>query len=200
MNGPAQRHAPATARNREPILQVLRRVLPATGTVLEIASGSGEHAVYMARHLPGIRWQPSDIDPESRASIEAWRRSEGTDNLAPPLAVDARDGDWGIDHADAVVSINMIHISPWEATEGLVRGAARLLPTGGVLYLYGPFHVAGRPTAPSNLAFDASLRANDPAWGVRHADDVAGLAAGAGLELVEMVDMPANNFSLVFRK
>jgi cyclopropane fatty-acyl-phospholipid synthase-like methyltransferase len=200
MSAQAQRHAPATARNREPILEVLRRVLPASGTVLEIASGSGEHAVFLARHLPGITWQPSDLDADARASIDAWRRGEALDNVATPLAIDARAAEWGIERADAVVCINMVHISPWEATEGLIRGAARLLPSGGVLYLYGPYRIDGRDTAPSNLAFDESLRARNPDWGVRHAAGVQRLAAAAGLELVEIVDMPANNFSLVFRK
>ncbi len=200
MKSDDRRCAPATSRNREPILEVLRRVLPATGTVLEIASGTGEHSVFMASRLPGIAWQPSDLDSEARASIDAWQRAEGLENVRPPIAIDATTDSWGIDSADAMVCINMVHISPWAATEGLMRGAARLLPPRGVLYLYGPYRIEGRPTAPSNEAFDASLRARNPEWGLRDAGEVERLAATHGFDLAEIIDMPANNFSLVFHQ
>lgn len=200
MSSGERRHAPATNRNREPISEVLRRCLPGSGTVLEIASGTGEHAVFMGRQLPQLIWQPSDPDPEARSSIEAWRQLEGTPNVRPPLAIDATTGQWAIEEADAIVCINMVHISPWAATQGLVRGAGRILPRGGILYLYGPYRVAGRPTAASNEAFDASLRARDPAWGLRETSEVEDLAKRQGVVLEEIVDMPANNFSLIFRK
>jgi len=196
----ARQHAPATARNRDPILQVLRRVLPERGLVLEIASGSGEHAVYFARHLPGVVWQPSDADPESRASAQAWRVAEVISNVRGPLGLDVTREPWPIRAADAVVCINMVHISPWAATEALLRGAARILSPGGPLYLYGPYHVGGRPTAPSNAAFDESLRLRDPSWGVRNLEDVLRAAESAGLAHVETVSMPANNLSVVFRR
>lgn len=200
MSDAERRYAPAASRNREPILAVLKRVLPVRGMVLEIASGTGEHAVFMARHLPALTWQPSDVDAESRASIDAWRRDAALDNLLPAMAIDASAGHWGIDRADAVVCINMVHISPWAATEGLVRGAGCILPAGGVLYLYGPYRLEGRATAPSNEEFDASLRARNPEWGVREAAAVGRLAEAEGFALAEIVDMPANNVSLVFRK
>jgi hypothetical protein len=154
----------------------------------------------MARQLPHLTWQPSDPDPEARSSIEAWRQLEGTSNLRPPLAIDATDADWGVDRAEAIVCINMVHISPWAATQGLVRGAGRILPRGGTLYLYGPYRVPGRPTAASNAAFDDSLRARNPAWGLRQTSEVEDLATEQGLVLEEVVDMPANNFSLIFRR
>lgn len=194
------RHAPATARNRESILAVLRRVLPPSGTVLEIASGTGEHAVFLARSLVGIVWQPSDVDREARESIEAWRQQEGVANVCRPLAIDVSTDNWGLARADAIVCINMAHIAPWNATQGLFRGAARLLPPGAVLYLYGPYRIDGRPTAPSNQAFDASLRARDPAWGLRTTSAMRQLGEQHGFDFTEMVDMPANNFSLVFRR
>jgi len=193
----ATRHAPATARNREPILDVLRRVLPESGTVLEIASGTGEHAVFMAERLPHLTWQPSDVDSEALASIDAWRRAAALPNLRGPLAVDAMAADWGIDSVDAIVCINMVHISPWAATEGLVRGASRLLAPSSPLYLYGPYRIDGRPTAPSNEAFDASLRTRNPAWGVRNVAEVQQCAEASGFVLSEVIDMPANNFSVV---
>ena len=196
---PAQ-SSPAVARNRDPILAVLRRVLPAQGTVLEIASGTGEHAVYFAATLPHLTWQPSDPDADARASIAAYREAAQLPNLKPVLAVDARAPAWPVTQADAIVSINMIHIAPWSAAEGLMAGAGRLLAGGGVLYLYGPFKENGAHTAPSNAAFDASLRARDPQWGVRDVDEVAALAERSGLMLVERVAMPANNLSLVFQR
>jgi SAM-dependent methyltransferase len=197
--------APAVARNREPILAVLRRVLPLPilperGLVLEIASGSGEHAVYFAAALPNLRWQPTDPDPEARDSIAAYRAAAQLPNLLPPLALDAAASNWPVTQADAVVSINMIHIAPWAAAEGLMAGAKRLLPGGGVLFLYGPFREHGQHTAPSNAAFDESLRARNREWGVRDLDEVAALASRHGLALEERLAMPANNLSVVFRR
>jgi len=191
-------HAPAVARNRDPILAVLRRVLPARG-VLEIASGTGEHAVHFAAALPNLTWQPTDCDPDALRSISAHRAAAQLPNLLAPLALKVTASTWPVTHADAVVCINMIHIAPWAAAEGLMAGAGRLLAPGGVLYLYGPFKEHGEHTAPSNAAFDASLRAHDPDWGVRDTGDVAELARRHGFDLVERVAMPANNFSLVFR-
>jgi SAM-dependent methyltransferase len=192
--------APAVARNRDPILDVLRRVLPARGTVVEVASGSGEHAVYFAAALPDLIWQPTDRDPAALRSIVAHRAAAGLPNLAPPLELDAASSGWPVDSADAIVAINMVHISPWRATEGLIAGAARVLAPSGVLYLYGPYKENGVHTAPSNAAFDASLRARDPEWGVRDVAEVADLADARGLALAERVAMPANNLSLVFRR
>ncbi|MGY2047473.1 DUF938 domain-containing protein [Methylobacterium sp. JK268] len=191
--------APAVARNREPILAVLRRVLPPAGLVLEVASGSGEHAVHVAAALPGLSWQPSDPEPACLRSIAAHARAAGLPNLLPPLALDARDAGWPLPRADAIVAINMIHIAPFAATEGLMRGADRLLPTGGLLVLYGPFTIDGAHTAPSNAAFDADLRGRDPAWGLRDVAAVAAEAGTRGLSLAECVPMPANNLILVFR-
>lgn len=191
--------APAVARNRDAILEVLRPRLPATGLVLEIASGTGEHVAHFARALPHLMWQPSDPAPQARASIAAWSAAEGRSNIRPPLALDAAAIDWPLAQADAIICINMIHISPWEATLGLMRGAGRLLPPGGLLYLYGPFRRAGVPTAPSNEAFDADLRQRDSRWGLRELEAVAACAAVHHLALDEVVDMPANNLSVTFR-
>ncbi|WP_018259759.1 DUF938 domain-containing protein [Methylobacterium sp. WSM2598] len=191
--------APAVARNREPILAVLRRLLPETGLVLEVASGSGEHAAHFARALPGLAFQPSDPEPAALRSIAAHARAAALPNLRPPLALDAAAETWPLARADAVLAINMIHIAPWPATEGLMRGAGRLLPPGAPLVLYGPFMVEDTPTAPSNLAFDADLRARNPAWGLRDLGAVARAARGQGLALAERVAMPANNLCLVFR-
>jgi SAM-dependent methyltransferase len=192
--------SPAVARNRDPILAVLRRVLPAQGTVLEVGSGTGEHAVYFAAALPHLTWQPSDLDAEARGSVAAHRVAAQLPNLKAPLTLDARAESWPLARAEAVVSINMIHIAPWASAEGLMAGARRLLAPGGMLYLYGPFKENGAHTAPSNAAFDASLRARDPQWGVRDRDEVAALAQRNGLALVERVAMPANNLSLVFQR
>ncbi|GGK32324.1 DUF938 domain-containing protein [Salinarimonas ramus] len=197
---PGARVAPAAARNRDPILAVLRRVLPETGVVLEVASGTGEHAIHMARALPGLVWRPSDPDPDARISIAAWRAEAGLSNLDEPMALDAASPTWPVTRADAVVSINMIHIAPWEAGLGLLAGAGRLLPPGGPLVLYGPFNVDGRFTAPSNAEFDASLKARDPRWGIRDVADVAAAAQAEGLVLAERIDMPANNMILVLRR
>jgi SAM-dependent methyltransferase len=195
-----RQHAPAAERNREPILAVLERVLPATGTVLEIASGTGQHAVHFAAALPQLVWQPSDPDEAARASVAAWTAASGLANVRAPLALDVRDASWGIASADAIVCINMIHISPWASAQALIGGAGRLLGSGGVLFLYGPYRRGGAHTAPSNAAFDEQLRHRDPAWGVRDLEDVAALADAAGFDHEETVAMPANNFSVVFRK
>ncbi|MCA9648875.1 MAG: DUF938 domain-containing protein [Myxococcales bacterium] len=190
---------PAVARNREAILDVIRSRLPARGTVLEVASGSGEHAVSFGAALPELRWQPTDPDPTARASIEAWVEHEGLPNVARPLALDVTAWPWPITAADAMMCINMIHISPWEATQGLLQGASRVLPVGGPLLLYGPYVVDGE-TAPSNRAFDASLRERDPRWGVRELRQVEREAEGHGLGLEEVVVMPANNLTVVLRR
>lgn len=195
-----KRHAPATERNREPIAAILAEELPARGTLLEIAAGSGEHAVFFARLFPGLTWQPTDPDPEALSSIAAWRDEEGPANLAAPLLLDASGTDWPISAADAMLCINMIHISPWAATEGLFAGAGRLLSAGAPLVIYGPFLEEGVETAPSNLAFDASLRSRDPAWGLRDLAQVDGVAARAGLARARRVAMPANNLTLVYRR
>jgi hypothetical protein len=200
MNAQAAQFAPAVARNRDAILAVLKRVLPAQGSVLEIASGTGEHAAYFAARLPHLTWQPTDVDPAARASIAAHRALATPGNLLAPLELDVQAPVWPVTQADAVVSINMIHIAPWSAAEGLMAGAGRMLAAGQPLYLYGPFQEDGHHTAPSNAAFDASLRARDPAWGVRDTGDVRALADRHGLVFVERVAMPANNLSLVFRR
>lgn len=193
-----KRHAPATERNREPIREVLARVLPAAGTVVEVAAGSGEHAVYFARAFPHLTWQPTDADPAALASIAAWRDEAALPNLAAPLALDTTQP-WPLDHADAIVCINMVHIAPWEAALALFANAGRVLAPGALLFLYGPYKLGG-VTAPSNEAFDRSLRARDPRWGVRDIDDLTAAAAVRGLRLVDTVAMPANNHALVFRR
>jgi cyclopropane fatty-acyl-phospholipid synthase-like methyltransferase len=192
--------SPSVARNRDPILAVLKRVLPPTGTVLEIASGTGEHAVYFAAALPGLTWQPTDRDEQALESIAAHRTASGLINLLAPLTLDAAAPEWPVGQADAVVAINMVHISPWRATEGLVAGAGQVLPLGGVLYLYGTYKENGTHTAPSNEAFDRDLRWRNPEWGVRDLEHVTELARAHGLVLVERIRMPANNLSLVFRR
>ena len=196
----ARLFAPATQRNRQPILDVLSRVLPGSGRVLEVASGSGEHALWFAQHLRPLIWQPSDPDPACRRSIAAHAAHAGLATIEAPLDLDAAVARWPIETADAVVCINMTHIAPWEATEGLVAGAARILPSEGPLYLYGPYRRGGHHTAPSNAAFDASLRGHNPDWGMRNVEDLAELAAPQGLVLSEVVEMPANNLSLVFKR
>ena len=182
--------SPSFARNRDPLLAILRRWLPASGTVLEIASGLGEHAAWFAEALPGIIWQPTDRSEEALAILEARRQEAGLASLAPPLVLNAAEPDsWPLDRADAVVCINMIHISPWAATEGLMAGAARLLQPGAPLCLYGPYIEAGIETAPGNLAFDADLRRRDPSWGLRDLSAVKALAADHGLVLAERVEI-----------
>lgn len=193
-------HAAATERNRDPILEVLRGVLPPTGLVLEIASGTGQHVAYFACALPALRWQPSDASAPHLESIRAWSAASGADNIASPLPLDVERAPWPVAHADAVVNINMIHIAPWSAAEALFQGAARLLPAAGVLYLYGPFKRGGQHTSPSNERFDERLRGEDARWGVRDLDELAVLAASVGFEPAEIVTMPANNLSLVYRR
>ena len=195
-----KRHAPATLRNREAIVAVLADELPPSGRVLEIASGSGEHVVHFAARFPDLAWQPSDPDHVALASIAAWIAEEGLDNVRPPLLLDASAAEWPVDSADAVLCINMVHISPWAATVGLMAGAARLLRAELPLILYGPFLEDDVPTAPSNAEFDASLRARDAAWGLRSTMDVTAAAAASGLRLARRVAMPANNLILVYRR
>jgi len=195
-----RQRSPSAERNREPILAVLRTVLPATGRVLEIASGTGQHALCFAAALPGLDWQPSDADIEARQSIAAWIAHDGPPNVRAPLALDVHQPDWQVGTIDAVVCINMIHIAPWSAAEALFAGAGRHLREGGVLLLYGPYKRGGAHTASSNAAFDEQLRSRDPSWGVRDMEEVVALAASAGFVCDEPVAMPANNFSLVFRK
>lgn len=192
--------SPSALRNRGPISEVLRTVLPASGTVLEIASGSGEHITHFAALFPALSWQPSDPSTEARGSILEWSEAEGLPNVLPPLDLDAASEAWPIGRADAIIAINMVHISPWQATLGLLKGAGRLLPAGGVLFLYGPYRRQGQPFAQSNEAFDASLRARNPAWGIRLLEDVADAAEQSGLALTATVEMPANNLSVVFRR
>ena len=196
----ARRSAPAALRNREPIAEVLAEWLPPSGLVLEIASGTGEHAVHFAERFPALEWQPSDIHPDALASIEAWRAHSGLSNLRPPLVIDAASPDWPVDRADALLSINMVHISHWASAHGLIDGAARLLPPGGPLILYGPWLKDDVPTASTNVAFDADLKRRDPAWGLRRVEDFAEAAERRGLELIETRAMPANNLMLLFRR
>ncbi|MDR7061850.1 hypothetical protein J2X38_003927 [Sphingopyxis sp. BE235] len=195
-----KRHAPATLRNRDAIAAVLADWLPEAGTVLEVASGSGEHVVHFAAAFPHMGWQPSDPDPAGLTSITAYRAEAGLANIAPPLALDASAPEWPIDRAGAVLCINMVHISPWDATLGLFAGAARLLAPAAPLILYGPYVEPDVPTAESNLAFDASLRSRNLAWGLRDTDAVKAAAAAAGLAFAERRAMPANNLMLLFRR
>jgi cyclopropane fatty-acyl-phospholipid synthase-like methyltransferase len=192
--------SPAALRNRDPILAVLQRVLPSSGLVLEIASGSGEHAIHFAGALPSITWQPSDLADEARRSVAAHARMARLPNLLAPIELDVTEPVWPVDRADAIVSINMIHIAPWHAAEGLFAGAERILPCGAPLVLYGPFRETDRVTAPSNEAFDASLKSRNSAWGLRQLDEVVQLAASHGLRFVERVEMPANNLCVLFRR
>ena len=190
--------APSAARNRDPILQALRPHLPASGTVLEVASGTGEHVAYFAAALPGLRWQPTDPVAERRGSIDAW--TAGLPNVLPALALDATAAVWPVARIDAVLCINMIHIAPWAAAAGLISGAARVLAPGGLLALYGPYRRADQPMEPGNAAFDADLRGRCPAWGLRRVEDLATLAASAGFGPPAIQDMPANNLLLRFRR
>ncbi|MBD2499476.1 class I SAM-dependent methyltransferase [Anabaena azotica] len=208
MNTPPdpRKYAPATQRNREPILEVLLQVLPASGTILEIASGTGEHAIFFAPRLSPRQWLPSDPNPELRASITAWTAQFPADNLYPPLELDASQPIWPVElDADlpspivAIVNINMIHISPWSACLGLMAGAGRILPPGGILYLYGPYKQGTEHTAPSNATFDQSLRSQNPDWGVRNLEDVVAAAQEQNLQLQKVYQMPANNLSVVFQ-
>jgi hypothetical protein len=191
--------APSAERNREPILAELKRVLPNAGLVLEIASGTGEHVIHFASALPGLTWQPSDSDATFRRSIEAWIAKEAPANVRMPIDLDVRRLPWPVKRAQAVLCINMLHVSPWAATQALLDGAKSILPAGGVLFLYGPYRRFGAHTAPSNAAFDEQLRAIDPEWGLRDLEAVVELAGAAGFRLGDVVDMPGNNFSVVFR-
>lgn len=211
-----RQYAPATQRNRQPILEVLKQYVSPTGTVLEIASGTGEHACFLASHFPNCGWLPTDVNPIALSSIEAWRHRSSLDNLLPAIFLDVRDLPWSVetvplpkplqgtnfsvDDVRAIASINMVHISPWEACQGLVTGAGRILPTGGVLYLYGPYKRNGSHTSSSNAAFDQSLRSRNPEWGVRDLEAVITLADAQNLELTQVVNMPANNLSVIFTK
>lgn len=194
-----KRDAPATHRNREPLREVLAGVLP-DGLVLEVASGTGQHARFFAEAFPKLQWQPTDPDEVSRASIAAWRDDSGPANLLAPLELDATSQQWPIDSCDAVVCINMIHISPIEASAGLMRGAARLLAPGAPLVTYGPYRIDGEHTAPSNEQFDASLKSRDPRWGIRDIDELRFLATLHGFKLEAKHEMPANNFTLIWRR
>ena len=194
-------HSPAVARNRQPILEVLQQVLPERARVLEVASGSGEHALHCAAAMPGWAWQPSDPNPEALASIAAWRERAGLPNLAEPIRLDATDSaSWPAGPFEAIVAINLIHVSPWEVAEALMSHAGACLVPGGVLFLYGPYRRGGQHIAPSNAAFDADLRRRDPRWGVRDLEAVTAEAERHGLSLVRLVEMPANNLSLVLQR
>lgn len=207
MNTPedARKYAPATQRNREPILEVLLQVLPDTGTVLEVASGSGEHAVYFAPRLRPRQWLPTEENPLLLASIQAWAKQFPSDNLHPPVGLDASLSTWTLEKNQtlaspitAIVNINMIHISPWSTCLGLMAGAGRILSPGGILYLYGPFKQNGEHTAPSNADFDQYLKGQNHAWGVRNLQDVIAAASSQHLNLKATYQMPANNLSVVF--
>jgi SAM-dependent methyltransferase len=201
--GDARRHAPSAQRNEAPILDVLAEALPATGRAVEIGSGTGQHIAAFARAFPAIDWLPSDPHADSLASTAAWVTETALDNLAAPLALDVTAPDWqtALDGPrDAIVCINVLHITPWAVAEGLMQGAGRLLSPGGILYLYGPYKRDGQHTAPSNTDFDASLRQRDPTWGIRDIADVTRCAEASGLTLDRTVDMPRDNFSLVFRR
>lgn len=195
-----RRYAPATLRNRDAILDVLRSTLPATGLVLELASGTGEHVVHFARELPQLEWQPSDPSAVARRSIAAWVAREYLTSVRDPLEIDAAALTWPIDRVDCIVCINMVHISPWESTVGLMRGAARILASDAPLFLYGPYRRTGQPLEPSNEAFNCDLRTRDPRWGLRRLDEVVRAAADHGLRLDHVFEMPANNQSVIFRK
>ncbi|MGQ0750924.1 MAG: DUF938 domain-containing protein [Betaproteobacteria bacterium] len=193
-------HMPAAERNKDPILDVLRRVLPKSGLILEIASGTGQHVVHFARALPGLAWQPSDLDAELRESAGLWAAEAKLANVRDPVDIDVCRWPWAVTRADAVISVNMLHVAPPQATAALVSGAAKVVPVDGVLFLYGPYRRHGRHTAPSNEAFDAQLRLQNPEWGLRDVEEVERLAGEAGFGPAEIIGMPANNLSLVFRR
>lgn len=194
-----RRYSPAAGRNRTLILEVLREKLPNSGTVLEIASGTGEHIVHFAAQCPNLKFQPTDPSPEALTSIAAWIDAEATGNVRSPIALDVLQADWPVPDCDAVYCSNMIHIAPWTACEGLIAGSARALQPGGLLFIYGPFFRAGIETAPGNIAFDRDLRRRNPEWGIRHLDEVAELATMAGFHPPEITEMPANNLCVAFR-
>jgi SAM-dependent methyltransferase len=191
---------PAPERNKQPILEVLARVLPASGTLLEIASGTGQHAAHFARHLPNLTYLPTDMDPENLASIAEWVREARLPNLLAPRALDVTSPVWDVGSVQAIFNANLLHIAPWECAIGLFAGVRRHLTDTGVVVLYGPYRVAGAHTAPSNASFDADLRERDPRFGVRDLEAVVELAEGAGLRLTERVQMPANNQTLIFAR
>jgi len=201
-----KKYAPATLRNRAPILAALQDCLPKHGTILEIASGSGEHATYFIKHLPNEYWQPSDPDGKNRDSISAWWWEVQLNNILPPMDINTQDDVWTIENiappgpVTAIVCINMVHISPWEASIGLMKGAARILPKEGVLYLYGPYKVDNQHTAPTNEQFDITLRNQNPEWGIRNLNDLQSLAVEHGLRFIKTIAMPANNMSVIFKK
>ena len=200
-----KKYAMATARNREPILSVLQKSLPSSGNILEIASGSGEHAVYFAAHFPQHKWYPSDKEAECLQSIAAWQRESALDNLQSPQKIDVSEVNWynslsSVDNITTIICINMIHISPWQTCIGLITGAKEILPRDGIVYLYGPYQINNQHTAPSNEEFDRYLRMQNPLWGVRNLEDVLTLAQENGFVLEQQIAMPANNFSLIFRK
>jgi len=215
MNSPKdfRQYAPATERNQQPILDVLKQVLPATGTILEIASGTGQHTVFFAPQLQPRKWLPSEVNPILRDSILAWQTHLPSNNLFYPLELDVEKSIWLVENPDlklpfslqefpitAIVNINMIHISPWSACLGLMAGANRILPSGGILYLYGPYKQQGKHTAPSNETFDSSLRSSNPEWGVRNLEDVVAIAELENFRLGKVIPMPANNLSVIFEK
>jgi len=195
-----KQHAPATQRNREPIAQVLARELPESGRVLEIAAGTGEHAVFLAGRFPALEWLPSDPSEDALASIAAYRDDYPGSNLAAPVMLDASARDWPVESAEAILCVNMVHISPWEASTGLFDGAARVLDTGAPLILYGPYFEPDVEPAPSNLDFDRSLKARDPRWGIRDLAEIDRLAARSGFTRTARRAMPANNLTLVYRR
>jgi hypothetical protein len=198
---PAGLQSPSSARNQGPILQLLKDRLPQSGIVVEIAAGAGEHAMWFAEALPHLTWQPTDRDPTALKSIDAWRLSKGLPNLKKPIALDAAyPQDWLIGKADAIVCINMTHIAPWAATVGLLEGAGKILPSGGMLFIYGPFLMEGVETAPSNIGFDIDLRQRNPEWGLRDVRKIQLAASPNQLVLSEIIKMPVNNLSLVFHK
>jgi len=200
MSEDARRYYAAVPRNRDFILEVLSRILPQRARVLEIASGSGEHGVYMAKKLPHLTWMPTDASQELLESIDAWRVAEGLSNVCPPQQLDVLDELWPVQKADAIVNINMIHVAPWEACEALFRGASQALSSGGVLYMYGPYMRAGKHTAPSNAKFDQTIRSMNTQWGVRNLEDVQSVAKTYNIHPEEVVAMPANNLSVIYRR
>jgi hypothetical protein len=195
-----RQYAPATVRNRDFILDVLRDVLPMKGVILEIASGSGEHVVHFARNFPGLIFQPSDAEPEALLSVAAWVKDAELTNVRAPIVLDASQSPWPIASADAIICINMVHISPWDATVGLIAGAAAILLPASPLYLYGPYKRKGFATAPSNETFDRNLRDRNPTWGLRDLEAVAGVAQSVGFSAPAVTEVSANNLSVVFRR
>jgi hypothetical protein len=200
VSGRGRISAPAAERNKQPIIDVLARVLPERGEVIEIASGTGQHVAHFAAALPALNWQPTEPQADMHDSIAAWIEAGSLSNVRPPIVLDVSKHPWPVRRAEAIVCINMIHIAPWQATLDLMRGAGEILSARGVLFLYGPYRRFGAHTAPSNEAFDADLRSRNPAWGIRDLEAVEDIAKRNGLRLIETVAMPANNFSVVFGK